>query len=442
MEAILNDQIFFNQATGMSMNLCEGDHIFLHFGAWNREVEIGYSEDIEENTLGISYSLMAQFTIPEDIDFEYRKKGSELHIGPVLGIVRGSDFPHLNRSRNVLLPWVKDYHNIKGLVVIFPLSEVYEGAQSVKGYYFNPNSKTIRWKEGTFPFPSAVFNKKTGGVGKRYRILFEKLTEGRFINSSGTGKWEFFSALFNHPATKSKVPYTEKFHDFEQLIRMLNKYRVLYLKRRYGSRGNGIIQVKKLENFFEVTRVLKDTQKKDQLKTEIELMSFLKGLIKKNRYIIQQGVLYEANHKQVDFRAYIQKDGSMEWKVRGVIGRLAQPNSVITNIRYTQQILPGKAALKELYGLDGDNADRMAEKIEEACILAGKSMDINLGHFGDVALDFILDGQGNVYFLEVNAGYGHKIFGKIRDFELRDRVFKAPMEYGKALAGFTTKENT
>lgn len=438
METITDEKIYFNQSMGVNMNVNEGGKLVVHFGAWNREVEIGYSEDIEENRMGISYSLMAPFTVPDDIDFEYRKEGNELHIGPVLGIVRGNNFPHLNRSRNILLPWVKDYHNIKGLVIIFPLSAVYEGAQSVKGFYYNPNNPQKRWEEGTFPFPSAVFNKKTGGVDKRYRRLFEELTNGRFINSSGTGKWEFFSALFNNPATKSKVPYTEKFLDFKQLFTILNKYGVLYLKRRYGSRGYGIIQVKKLENIYVVTRVLKNTQKKDQFETEIELKSFLKGLITKNGYIIQQGVIYQANHKQVDFRAYIQKDGSMEWKVSGFIGRLAKPNSVITNIRYTQKILPGKAALKEFYGLEGENADKAAENIEKACILAGQSMDINLGHFGDVALDFILDSQGNVYFLEVNAGYGHKIFREIRDYELRERIFKSPLEYAKALAGFTT----
>ena len=34
------------------MNLSEGDKIILHFGTWNKEVEIGYSVDLEVNTLG------------------------------------------------------------------------------------------------------------------------------------------------------------------------------------------------------------------------------------------------------------------------------------------------------------------------------------------------------------------------------------------------------
>ncbi len=58
--------------------------------------------------------------------------------------------------------------------------------------------------------------------------------------------------------------------------------------------------------------------------TEKELKSFLQGLLKRNRYVIQQGVPFVAGQKQVDFRAYLQKDGSEEWKVRGFICQAGQ----------------------------------------------------------------------------------------------------------------------
>lgn len=436
MEAMSEDKIFLNQSMGKDLGICEGNKIILHFGSWNREVEIVYSEDIEENTIGISYSLLDQFTVPEDIDFECYSDGNKLYIGPVLGIVRGFNFHNINRgSLNIQLRWVKDYKNIKGLVIIFPLSEVHEGAESVEGYYYNPNNKNSHWAKGTFPFPSAVFNRPVAGVGKKYRLL-EKLTEGRFFNSKGSGKWEFFSALSNYTEGKSLVPYTEKFLNFEQLTTMLNKYEILYLKRRFGAKGYGIIQVKKLKHFFEVTRVITGTQKKEKFNTETELQTFLRDLVKKNRYIIQQGVPYETNHKRVDFRAYLQKDGSMVWRVRGFIGRLAKPESVITNLRYTEKILPGIEALKEFYDFDGEKAYMIAAKINEACIVAGKSLDMNLGHFGDVALDFILDDKDNVYFLEANTYYGHHSFRIIRDYELANRIYRSPLEYAKALAGF------
>ena len=306
-EAESEAMIFLKPSIAKEINVSGGDKINLHFGTWNKELKLGISKELERNTLGIPYGLMDQFTVPEDIDFEWRSEGNNLYIGPVLGIIRGFEFNKISRgSLKILLRWVRDFKNIRGLVIIIPLSEVHEGAQSVKGYYYKPNNKRNPWKEGTFPFPSAVFNRPVAGVGNKYRLL-TKLTEGRFFNSTGTGKWEFFSALSNNPAAKSFVPHTEKFKNFEQLSRMLHQYGVLYLKRRFGARGYGIIQIKKSEHLFEVTRVIIGTQKKEQLNSEIELKSLLQSLVKKNRYIIQQGVPYENNQKQVDFRAYIQK---------------------------------------------------------------------------------------------------------------------------------------
>ena len=62
------------------------------------------------------------------------RKGNKLYIGPVLGIVRGFNFHNINRgSLNILLRWVRDYKNIKGLVIIFPLSEVHEGVNWSRG---------------------------------------------------------------------------------------------------------------------------------------------------------------------------------------------------------------------------------------------------------------------------------------------------------------------
>jgi hypothetical protein len=135
----------------------------------------------------------------------------------------------------------------------------------------------------------------------------------------------------------------------------------------------------------------------------------------------------------------LQKDGSKEWKVRGFISRLAKPYSVITNLKFTEKILLGEEALKVLYGFNPKAVNLITRKIEESSILVGKSLDKNLGHFGDIALDFILDSNGNVYFLEGNANYGQASFRKIKDYELRNSVFKSPMEYAKALSGFSAK---
>ena len=92
------NRIMINAVLAKKINVSEGDNIILHFGTWNKEVEIGYSEDLEEKTVGISHSLFSSFTVPEDIDFEWYRKGNELFIGPVLGIIRGANFNKLTKG--------------------------------------------------------------------------------------------------------------------------------------------------------------------------------------------------------------------------------------------------------------------------------------------------------------------------------------------------------
>ncbi|OIU70797.1 YheC/YheD family endospore coat-associated protein [Rossellomorea aquimaris] len=432
---ILSGTIVMHPSDAKKFNVKEGAAV-LHIGVWKKEVTVTLDGEAELDSICVPADLF-DFTIPEDIEFEWRIEGNNLYAGPILGIVRGAGMKNINkRSLKILKRWVKSYQRIKGLVIIFPLSEVKEGAVTVKGFCYNPARKDGRWTEGTFPFPDAVFNRPVAGTGNKYHLL-DRLTGGRFFNSRGTGKWEFYQALYKNPAARDLVPYTEKFADFEQLFSMLETYAVLYLKKRFGARGYGIIQIKKERKHIRVTRVVKGKQVKEYFHTKEECVTSLKNIVKKNRYIIQRGVPFETNRKQVDFRGYIQKDSSMEWKLRGFIGRLAKPESVITNLRYTEKILPGEEALKEYYGFDDSKASVAAERIKDACIKAGESLDMNIGHFGDVALDFIIDGEGDIYFLEANSNYGHESFGKIKALELRDRVFRSPLEYAKALAGFS-----
>jgi hypothetical protein len=433
--ALREGTILLSPVAAEKMNMEEGGKATLHLGGWHKEVTLVPDKETDHDVLRVPDSLF-DFTIPEDIDFEWRTEGRNLYLGPVLGIVRGVRMANINkRSLRILLRWVRSYRKIKGLVVIFPLSEVQDGSTSVKGFCYHPCQDGTKWTEGTFPMPGAVFNRPIAGTGNKYHLL-EKMTGGSFFNSSGTGKWEFYQALMENPDASSLVPYTEKFSDFKQLFFMLEEFRVLYLKKRFGARGYGIIQVKKTVQGIEVARVIKGSQVKETFVTEEECRDCLQKFVKRNRYIVQRGVPYENNRKQVDFRGYIQKDSSKVWQVRGIIGRLAKPGSVITNLRYTERVLPGEEALEEFYGFDKKETERVICKMKDACIRAGESLDKNIGHFGDVALDFIVDPKGDIYFLEANSNYGHESLGKLNDPELRKRVFQSPLEYAKALAGF------
>lgn len=437
-ETEMGNHIFFNKETFKKYNLFK-QKLNLNLGVMKQEVTIDCLDDLAENVIGIPKFFLEQITIPEDIEFDWYIKESNLVIGPFIGIVRYYSMEKIApRNLNFLLRWLIDYNNIKGLIYVIPLTEIEEGRSTINGFYYDPNKKkNKRWTYGTFPFPSAAFNRPFLRVGKKYQTLVNIIGDTCF-NKKEFGKWEFYSWMLQDPLTETLVPYTENLTQFSQVSQMLEKYEVVYLKRRYGGQGKGILQVKKNNSNFEVINI---SEGKEVFTKEKDMEEYIGNVICKQKYIIQQGVPFKVKDKQIDFRVYLQKDGSKKWKATGIIARVAKSGKIITNIRYTDQILSGKYALMTLYEYDERLTNEIITKIEKACLLAGLSIDKYAGHFGDIALDLVFDGDTKkIYFLEANSGYAHKSLVKINDNSLREEILNRPMAYAKALAGFSLKK--
>ncbi|UCZ52468.1 YheC/YheD family protein [Bacillus shivajii] len=62
------------------------------------------------------------------------------------------------------------------------------------------------------------------------------------------------------------------------------------------------------------------------------------------------------------------------------------------------------------------------------------------GHFGDIAIDFILDIDLHVWILEINKRYGYKSFSILEEPELFNEIIRNPFHYARALCGFSNEE--
>lgn len=413
-----------------------GERLDVHLGLWKRNICVLYHDRIKEEVVEFSPDLLRGLSISEHIDFEWMRKRDGFHLGPVLGIVRGTSLENIRPGvLKIMRRWVVDYTSLKGLVIVFPRNEVHVGAEVVTGYGFAGGEG---FHAGTYPFPSAVFSRPSPGGERTYRLL-DVLTSGRVFNRKGAGKWRFYCALRQDPATEKLVPHTEKYSTDARLVELLDHYSIVYWKRKYGAKGYGMIQMKKEENCYVVTRVLKGEQKKDIFSNTEQFKAYMSGIPDRNRGLIQQGVPYASEGKQVDFRAYVQKDPDSTWKVRGFVGRVARTGSVITNLRYTEKVMNGSDALQQIYKLGRKERKRLEKRVEAACLLAAERLDEAVGHFGDIALDFIINGDKEIYFLEVNANYGHTSLVRIGDAALKHSIYRSPLAYAKSLAGFSNE---
>lgn len=141
---------------------------------------------------------------------------------------------------------------------------------------------------------------------------------------------------------------------------------------------------------------------------------------------------------KIDYRIYLQKDYSKNWKYSGMETKVGQKNSIISNSRNRERILAGESALKGFYQLNDAQVQQKVEEITNLCIRVLKIMEKRGHQLGDAAVDLVIDQNQKVWLLEVQINYAAEIKANREADERRvlPFVLPTPFEYAKALTGF------
>ncbi|MCY9514341.1 YheC/YheD family protein [Paenibacillus apiarius] len=146
-------------------------------------------------------------------------------------------------------------------------------------------------------------------------------------------KWDHYVELKKDHDISVHLPYTMKLNK-ASLHSMLSLFPSVYVKPNRGAFGVGVMQVdSKGSNNQPLFRVHKGTRQ-ETFNSEKQLYSYvLANQVNKN-YIVQQGInLLQWNRRPFDIRMMIKKQSEGTWKNEGFLGRVAQPDKIVTNIR-------------------------------------------------------------------------------------------------------------
>lgn len=410
--------------------------IIFHFGSWQKELSVQFSEDLSDNQIGLSENLKDEVFIPDDLLYEINSTEDSLSLGPViLYVVSKRLFKRINQI-------MKRFENLapfNGLIVISTVSRINTETKTVKGYHYRQklNPLAFYWEEKVFPYPDAVF-KRVNVPSKTNKHLYEE-TNGRVFNSNFFNKWDMWKWLSPYEFIRSHLPHTAELNHVAEIYEMLDVYESIYLKPRNGSQGKGIIEIKRIGDLFQVTDDKNRSERVEKIEGHQKIVKVLK---RKRKYIIQQGVPVKHDTRNVDFRIYMQKDETKQWKFSGYIARFAKPESITTNLHHLDYLLPGKEALKKIYQPPDEYILELIEqRIVNVFVDVCEHLDLN-GCFGDLAIDFILDNDLHVWILEMNKRYGYKSFSIIKDATLYGKVIRNPFLYATAMAGFNIESKS
>ncbi|MFC4077087.1 YheC/YheD family endospore coat-associated protein [Salinithrix halophila] len=411
----------------------------VHFGAWNREMRIQPDPGLAMDHLGLPLSFKDRFTIPAHLPYEVRIHDREIHIGPVIGYIAFRNREGMTPQKlNRFIRRLSGYETIQGLIYLCSADSINTATRTIKGYYYDPSRPPglSRWVKGVFPYPGSVY-KRIRIPNATYVDLVKVIGEHRIFNHHFFHKLDLWKIMQRDPEAKKHLPHTEELNGrIQQLDRFLTHFgNSAYLKPAMGSQGWGVIHVKKIADKY---RFLLRGQNKTSVLPKEQAIQLLNRLRNQKTYLIQQAVEMKHGDRRVDFRAYMQKNSQEQWICKGMIARFAKKGSVITNLANLEKLQYARKALSQIYQLNLEQAGVLERQVGKVCCEVCGALDrVYQGHYGDVAIDLVIDRNKNVWILEINKKYSWYSLHRMRDTKIMGEIMSGPFRYAKALAGFT-----
>lgn len=209
-------------------------------------------------------------------------------------------------------------------------------------------------------------------------------------------KWRKTAALMKYPVAAAHIPQTKAFNA-ANLLFMLQRYGMVYIKPVVGGGGYGVIRVSSSGGVYKYT-CMKVTRSFAGFRQMYRSLVRAKA---KRRYMIQQGIHLATIHgRPVDYRVKVVKT-AQGWVFRSLVGRLARRGLCITNLSKGGTMLSGKRALALSLPHIANRYKR--QEMRSLTLTCTHIMENQFPGIGQLGFDYGLDHSGRIWILEVNT---------------------------------------
>jgi hypothetical protein len=406
----------------------------LSFGNQKHYVKIKINQELSPKNVLLSQNTVAQLYLPDYPVYEISVKQNEIIIGPYLGLLTNTEDYKLASRLNKMKVFLKEYAKLHGAVVVFALNKVDQKNRLIEGYCYNPVTQC--WQNGTFPYPAAIH--RTIGLNTEWKnhflsVIGDKLFSSRFFN-----KWEMYQWFSKEPAISPHLPFTLLYQAPQDVLEMLEKFPIIYLKPILGLQGRGIVRISR-ENQKLIFKYREHRVNYSEVCADpSQAREYLQKRFRHGQYLIQQAVdLLKYCEGIIDFRCIVQKDQSNTWVCQAIIGRSGAKDSIVSNISSGGAAFPGEQLLRKLFPISEANVAALQNQIAAfALIVCNKLTEYGI-NCGSLGLDIGMDTKERLWLIEINnRDPDPSIALDIHDAHLYSTLKTNPLFYAKYLAGF------
>jgi len=254
----------------------------------------------------------------------------------------------------------------------------------------------------------------------------------KLLNGSLPGKTAVLRALSRCPEVRPLLPPFAAYRGNASLAAWVKSQGgAAFLKPACGSQGKGAIAIAENEDGSwaisgrDAAGRLIDPRRLPRR----EALRVARSWIGPRPYLMQP--LLELRGKRgepFDVRVLMQKNGSGRWVQTGIAARTGRPESVTANLHGGGVAKPPGPYLAGLYG-ERDSA-LLLERIREASGTIVARLEQLYGRFAELGLDYGIDRDGCLWFLEANTKPGRASMAEAGDDAMSDAV-NNPLAYAR-----------
>jgi glutathione synthase/RimK-type ligase-like ATP-grasp enzyme len=339
---------------------------------------------------------------------QYDEEAMRLRFGPLFGVlINGTQD---SKQENVLGPLTKflDECVLAGItrgtaVAVFQPEHIDLNQKAILGWV----KEKGKWIQSKIPYPDIIYNRITSRrieELKNVQKKLDKLTNYHRIpmfNERFLNKWQVHEILQKDDSISSMLPETYRYN-LKKVKEAITKHPCLYLKPTNGSLGGGIIRLTKVHQTYLYQYATPNGTVSQTTTSLLKLGKILDHKIKKQPYLIQQGLsLITYDKRPVDFRVLTQKNKEGKWTVTSAVARIANDRQIVSNLARGGTLRKVHELLAELTQLSKKPTSK--EIRQTAMHIANAFEKQAEGHFAELGIDLALDTKGRIWLLEINS---------------------------------------
>jgi glutathione synthase/RimK-type ligase-like ATP-grasp enzyme len=251
------------------------------------------------------------------------------------------------------------------------------------------------------------------------KVIFVNLVRGR-------DKYKIYKYLECIKSVSSHIPKTEKL-SYKNFLHFFKTYDQIVIKPISGALGERIYVIEDNEKHFTVYYTSKGKKFKKMVDKN-KRNSFFKNYFKRpTAYLIQEYIPFKTfQGEKFDIRTSVQKDKEDQWKVTGIVSRVAGRDGIVTNVAQGGRVVPFRE-------VDCTLALEVRSKVYEISLQLAKEIEKLHPSTVDLGLDIAIDVKGHLWFIEANYCDQRYAYREAKDLDMWEASYRTPFEYAYAV---------